>query len=176
MKYLGFNKFNQLVKIAFNEEEKNILDNSEFIWVQSNDSDIIKAISEKYYVFLENSIVNFVFLSTYFYNQFGFNIDPNSPLYGQQIRLETNPDKPLVYDIKSKDKFIDRINEVKNIIIGSMSIIKDVNLKTKWQNYLNNLNVINYDNYTYPLIDETLPLLLINNNIVDTNFTLKNLI
>ena len=175
MKYLGFNKSNQLVKIAFSDEEKNILDNPEFLWIESNDLDIEKAVYEKYYVSFKENKVNFEPLNTYLYNQFGINIDPSSATYKQQIRLEPNPDKPLIYSVKNKEKFIDRINEVKNFINSNLNYMDNNILNTKWENYLNNLNIINYDNYTYPLIDETLPLLLINNKIVDKNFTLKNI-
>lgn len=172
-KYIGFiNNF--ISKVAFSEEEKTIFNSVDTIWKSATDADIQKVVSSEYEIKLINDAINFKSLANVYEGQTGLDVDPNSPTYGQQVPYTLDASKQILS--LTKDDFKERVTNIIKDIEKSISLSLGSNvIITKWKAYLNKLKSINYDNLSYPLTGNSLPLILINNNIVDNNFTLYNI-
>jgi hypothetical protein len=172
-KYIGFIN-NYISKVAFSDAEKTILNSNDTVWKSATDADIQKVVSSEYEITLVNNNINFKSLATVYQGQTGLDVDPNSPTYGQQVPYLIDPSKQTLS--LTKDNFKSRVENIIKDIEKIISLSVDNNvIISKWKNYVANLKSINYDIYTYPLVGSSLPLILINNNIVDNNFTLYNI-
>jgi hypothetical protein len=172
-KYIGFiNNF--ISKVALSDSEKTILGSSDTVWKLATDADIQKVVSSEYEITLVNNNINFKSLATLYQGQTGLDVDPNSPTYGQQVPYLIDPSQQILS--LTKDNFKSRVENIIKDIEKIISLsVNNNEIITKWKAYLVNLKSINYDNLNYPLTGNSLPLILINNNIVDNNFTLYNI-